>query len=559
MWSSLLSLAEDGSQVIASYKEPEPAKKNLTKSGITEALDQVNAKDFWLDSQAVDQFMLAVNQGDLQKSQRCVIAFRRNATARVEIVDNEMQANMIVTGAYGGRALLAAEVMKALSDAHVTKGINKLALRKVLMLSNNLAAGDEKIQPVAAGRLPLPGKDAIFQPLVEDVSKRILSPKRIAGSERVDMRNLGETITVAQGDELMRRIPPTKGTPGFTVTGNAIPSQPGKDALIKAGKGSEISKDDPNLLIASVSGLPILKDKCVDVDNAMCLKAIDVSTGHIKFKGSLVITGNVDPGMVVRATGSITIGGFVESADVQAQGDILVGKGIIGHNVEEGEPRSCIIKSGGMIQANYAQYAELQSHDDMRFALHSLSNEIRCGGDLLVVDQAEKNGTLSGGSAKVGGKVVCVNLGVEGDTPTFIEAFAKSKSYAERIEKMREAYRVAQDEMMEAVRKEIEFKKRPRAEQDAETAQEIDANKQVKNEHMLATKNGLEVLEHEFERALANNYIEAKKQLFSHVTVVFGKDRIVTKNTHGTSILTYNMHEIKVKAALTEDALDVDV
>ncbi|MCZ8498672.1 FapA family protein [Vibrio lentus] len=56
-----------------------------------------------------------------------------------------------------------------------------------------------------------------------------------------------------------------------------------------------------------------------------------MSTGHVKFKGNVFVSGNIEPGMIVKATGCIiTVGGFIESAEVQAQGDIKVAKGITG-------------------------------------------------------------------------------------------------------------------------------------------------------------------------------------------------------------------------------------
>lgn len=140
------------------------------------------------------------------------------------------------------------------------------------------------------------------------------------------------------------------------------------------------------------------------MDSALCLNHVSVATGHIRFKGNVVIAGDIEPGMIVRATGSITVGGFIESANVQAQGDIDVGKGIIGHMVTDDEERSCVVKSGGSIRANYAQYVELQAADSIHLGVHSIGNIIRCGNDLTVLDSKMTQGTLSAGNAKVVGK-----------------------------------------------------------------------------------------------------------------------------------------------------------
>ncbi|ERB63514.1 hypothetical protein N779_20385 [Vibrio coralliilyticus OCN008] len=138
------------------------------------------------------------------------------------------------------------------------------------------------------------------------------------------MLDLGETVTVEAKARLMKRIPATKGTPGITVQGKPIPPKPGNDAMLKESKGSEISPEDPNLLVAAVSGMPMIKERTVEVEDALCLPAIGVATGHVKFKGNVIVTGNIESDMMVRATGNLTVGGFIESADVQAQGDIDV-------------------------------------------------------------------------------------------------------------------------------------------------------------------------------------------------------------------------------------------
>ncbi len=261
--------------------------------------------------------------------------------------------------------------------------------------------------------------------------------------------------------------------------------------------------------------------------------------------------------MIVRATGSITVGGFIESANVQAQGDIEVGKGIIGHTVADDEEPSCVVKSGANIRANYAQYAELQAADSIHLAVHSMGNVIRCGNDLIVLDGKQTQGTLSAGNAKVGGKILCFNLGVEGDTATHIEAFARYQSYKERINKHKDLYKQAQDTTMALIRREIEFKKRPKAERGEDEAQAIETAKVEANTQMEKIKLALDMLNEEFEQQLAENTVEAKNKVFTHVTIQFGDERILTKRAHGPSTFTFNQHEIKFSSLL--EAADIGI
>ncbi|OEF92342.1 polymerase [Vibrio anguillarum] len=553
MWKRLISLSEDKKQVIAQLPGTESIDKNFDQAGLKEALFELSASTFFLNETEVTRFINCAKEGKGEAFSGITIAEKKNASVEIEFSDRDMLASMVVTGAYGGRALRGSELVYALAHSHVTKGINKLALKKVLMVSNTLKPGEVYTQPVAQGREPIQGKDAQFVPLVEDVSKRVLAPTKKQGQNKIDMRNLGETITVGQDDEVMRRIPATKGTPGYTVQGKVLDPKPGKDSALVAGKGSYISPNDPNVLLASQAGMPILKSKTVDVDNALCLNNVSVATGHVKFKGCVVITGDVEPGMIVRATGSITIGGFVESADVQAQGNIDVGKGIIGHTVFDDEARTCIIKSGGSITANYAQFSELQAADDINLAVHSMSNELRCGNDLKVLDSKEKQGTLSGGHAKVGGKIVCFNLGVEGDTATAVQAFARYAVYKERVAKHKEHYKQAQEATMEVIRREIEFKKKPKAERSEEELLKIDEFKKQTNDRLEKAKLALDMLGEEFDQLLEMNTIEVKNKVYTHVSVQFDDERIITKRAHGASIFSFNQYEIKCASMLEDE------
>ncbi len=56
----------------------------------------------------------------------------------------------------------------------------------------------------------------------------------------------------------------------------------------------------------------------------------DLSVGNINFVGDVVVHGNVTAGASVRATGTVTIDGVVESADITADGDIVLRSGMLG-------------------------------------------------------------------------------------------------------------------------------------------------------------------------------------------------------------------------------------
>ncbi|MDF2153114.1 FapA family protein [Vibrio sp. CAU 1672] len=554
MWKICLEWTDDQQQILARLPVDIELSGELNSKELPDQLQAMQAERLLVDEAEVTRFINHARERKAEAYAGMVIARVQDAFVDVELSNSDMLASMKVTGAYGGRGLRGPEIVQALANARVTKGINKLALKKVLVVSNQLKPGESFLQPVAVGKQPVKGKDASFTPLVKDITKRVLRPKGSqSDTDKIDLRNLGETITVEAGDEVMRRIPATKGASGCTVRGDIVPAQAGKDMPLKPGKGTTISSTDPNLLVAAVSGMPLIKEKSIEVDDALCLNNVDVSTGHVKFKGNVVISGNIEPGMVVKATGSITVGGFIESADVQAQEDIQVGKGIIGHTVSDGEAKSCQVKTKGSIRANYAQYSSLQAGQDIQLAVHSMNNQIKCGHNLTVLDAAERNGTLSGGEAKVGDKVTCLQLGVEGDTATKVEAFARFQAYKDKIAALKADYKTAQEETMDVIRKELEFKKKPKSERSEEEQGHIDDLKEQNATCLEAVKLKLEQLENEFDVLLAENTVEAKERVFTRVTVQFGDEQVTTRRTHGGCVFRFNQYEIQVSANLEEE------
>ena len=554
MWKDIVSLSDDKQQVIARLPKNVELKPDFDQNGFTHVLSDLNVSAYFVLEEEVLRFISLAKEGKSESFHGIVLAERRNATVEVLITDNDMLASMVATGAYGGKPLQGPQLIHALARASVTKGINKLALKKVMLISQQLKPGKQFTQVVAAGKNPIEGNNAKFVALVKDVSKQVLAPVE-DDTGKVDMLDLGKTINVATEQPLMRRVPPTVGVCGLTVQGKVLPAGDGKDAQLKEGKGSIFSAKDPNVLIATLSGMPILHENSVDVDEVLVMQTVGVSTGHVKFNGNVIVRGNIESDMLVRATGNIIVGGFVESANIQAQGDIEIAKGIIGHNVSDKQSKTCLIKAGGSIKANYAQFSELQASHDINLTIHCMNNEVRCGNNLTVSDEHGRQGTLSGGRTKVGGKISCVNLGVEGDTATHVHAFARYKMHKERQNKYKEHYQLAQETTMDVVRKELEFKKRPKADRSEEEQAIIDKRKVAAGANLEKVKQARDAHQLEFSRLLDENVIEVTSKVHSHVTIQFGDERVTTKRSHGSSFFRFNQFEIKCSATLDEEAL----
>lgn len=354
------------------------------------------------------------------------IGERKDAKLEFKLSDDKMEAEAVVTAPYGGLSLSTEQVLNFLRNAHITNGIRKMAIEQIVTHTKEAPPGADLSVLIARGRLPKNGTDAAFKPLVEDARERVLKPQS-KDQHRVDMRDLGAVASVKVGVDILERIPPTPGKAGFTVTGDPLKAEDGKDKSIKAGKGTEISKDDPNKLRSTVTGMPSFVENTCNVDDVLALKGVDVSTGHIDFEGSVFVNGNVTPGMRVFADGDVTINGYVDSANIKAKGNVTITKGVIGHHrdpellEEDGTypTHSTKIVADGTIWLNYSQYATLIPKEGLFVEKQLTHCQVITPGKIHVGGEAgAASGKIIGGQLEIADDVFVGQLGAPAGTRT---------------------------------------------------------------------------------------------------------------------------------------------
>ncbi|MDH7578167.1 MAG: FapA family protein [Bacillota bacterium] len=129
----------------------------------------------------------------------------------------------------------------------------------------------------------------------------------LENADRVDYRERRKYLCVEPGEVLALKHPPQFGKHGINVYGEVIePPLPKfqeirvKDnvRLIEAGKKA----------VAVKSGRPVLKNNFLFVLPLLVIEGnVDMTTGNVSFKGDVVINGNVQEGMKVRATGMVEV------------------------------------------------------------------------------------------------------------------------------------------------------------------------------------------------------------------------------------------------------------
>jgi len=331
-------------------------------------------------------------------AQNFQVAEKRDAEISFEFDKEVMTATINILSPYGGEYPTINTLKKALSKAGITNG----TLLDVLLLlpeqTKDLKAEESLSEVIAVGKAPEPGKNAYIEFLTRSAKDRLLKPKT-KDNGQVDMLDLGDPITVKPKQPLALRHPPQPGINGYTVTGSVILAQAGKDISIKASDGSEIDPKNPDQLLATKEGLPLLSKDSVSIDDVMVLKKVNVTTGHVRFNGSLTINGDVGEGMKVESAGNIHITGSVESAFITAGGSITINNGIIGRKQDDNSHQcSCEIKAEGDITAQFAQYALLESKKDVVLIKQSNHCQITAKNKVIIGSPEKANGRLIGGN-----------------------------------------------------------------------------------------------------------------------------------------------------------------
>jgi len=476
---------------------------------------------------------------------------RIDATINITIETDEMGASAEITSAQGGKHLSAKAILNAAQEAGVKKGFSKEHLIQLAQLAAKEEPNSHVDMQIATGKLAVNGKDAQIKPLVESAQTRILKPKKLEDGS-VDMRDLGDIICVKVGDPLAKKVPLTQGTQGYTVTATPLSPEPGNDVELVVGEGTNLSPKNNNVLVSEKVGLPKLINNGMEVDEIYKIKNVTVATGNINFTGSVIIDGDVTEGMKVTASGDITVGGFVESATLEAGGDITISGGIIGrkHDVEKTQitdiKMSVNIMAKGSIFAKYGQYAQITCSQDVRIENQLLHSILDINGRLWIGKDEQANGKLIGGYTKAGTSVHAGMIGATAGSNTIINFEHKILQFKDDIHHVEEQLKVESsktDELKAAIKK---LKALPKEKAKPELLAKIVPTYQFHANKMGELLNDKQAIEENLQAYMASVYIEATEKLYHGVELIVGDFNDRSRREYGPSKMIYDERKIKI-------------
>jgi len=262
------------------------------------------------------------------------------------------------------------ELNAILKKAGVVSGIKQDVLHNL----TQSVTFNRKIE-VARGKNPEKGIDAGFE-LLFDTSTR--KAPAVGPDGHIDYKNLNLIVNARAGQPLARKKPAALGGPGFTVTGEEIPGQMGKDRALPKGKNTDVSPDDPDLLIATENGSAQFVNNIVVVEkDYKLLKDVDIATGNIKFVGNLYIAGAVKAGFSVMAEGNIFISKNVEDAEISAGGSVNIEGGFVSSG-------NGFIRANQDINVKFIENGTVDAGHDINIGGQTINSNISAGNAIIL-------------------------------------------------------------------------------------------------------------------------------------------------------------------------------
>ena len=276
---------------------------------------------------------------------------------------------------------------------------------------------------VAKGQPPRQGEDARIEYYFETDLRA--KPTHLEDGS-VDFFHLNTVSHCKKGDVLAKLFPEDPGEYGTSVFDEKIKPRDVKRTSLKYGRNITLS-EDRRILTSDVDGHVTLVDDKVFVSDVLEVENVDNATGNIDYEGSVKINGNVCTNFSVKAKGNIEVKGVVEGAYLEAEGNIIIARGMNG--MVKGT-----LKAGGNVIAKFIENAKVSAggYVSTESILHS---EVMAGTEIQV---SGKKGFITGGRVCATNLIQVKTLGspMGADTTVEVGADPEVKSRMQQLQKL---------------------------------------------------------------------------------------------------------------------------
>lgn len=304
-----------------------------------------------------------------------------DASYRLEVSRDRMSARLDLFPPLNGGSPLDWLV---LVDRLSSEGLRGLLTEEIASAVDRCNSGQVvKDVVVARGTPPVPSEEGRVE---------ILFPLSMEESLDEDqdlplhLRKVVKVRAVRPGDRLAIFHPPKPGRNGVDVYGEEIPVEDPKDVSLFPGPGVSILEDG-RTYVASREGQPVLDGRTLRVDPVFEVRGdVGVSTGNVRFDGSIVVRGNVSEGFSVVAGVDLEVFGGVFNASIQCGRDCVVHGGVVGERAS--------VEAMGSVLLHHLEHGRVISDGPVTVERYSLNGKISSGDRVTVKGN---RGVMGGG------------------------------------------------------------------------------------------------------------------------------------------------------------------
>ncbi len=267
----------------------------------------------------------------------------------LRIEEDEMAAWLYLTPPAEGQTYTKRDLENYLELNGVVKGYH----------SSNLSA---MVKKKVYDREILVAKGAETQPGTDGYFEYLFAPEEHVGPKvnedgSVDYSSMSALQNVHKGDKVAVYHYAVQGVDGYTVVGGQMKADPVRDLPPMRGKG--ITRENGVYYAQSDGKIEAKEGKIYIQTVHVIMGDVDAIIGKIEFFGDVIINGNVEGGIVIRAGRNIEIHGTTGAATLFAGGDVMLTRGIQGGgkisargNVFAEFIENTTVEAGGLVQAN---------------------------------------------------------------------------------------------------------------------------------------------------------------------------------------------------------------
>ena len=334
------------------------------------------------------------------------------------------------------------DVLKEVWNCKIRKGIMRSEIRNATDGSY-----EEDTILIAVGKNATNGKDGWYEYFFNtEINKK---PK-LNEDGSVNYKDIEWYDAVKKGDKIAFYHKAEDGVDGYDVEGNVLKSVKGRELTVLSGSGFVLDRDKCTYY-AKTDGMVRLNGDKLEVDEMLEVEEINASIGNIVFDGSVHVRGDVGGNVLIKAGKDILIDGFVEGAELDAEGDIILRRGMNGD--DKGK-----IRARGNVTAKFLESADVYAggYINIDYSMNSTLYAEK------MVEAKLRTGSIAGGTCTGVKGINAQNIGTKAGIKTHIKAGISEALLKINSDTYKE-YSAAKEELRILVnmRKELETKFTP--------------------------------------------------------------------------------------------------